>query len=369
MMPLARFVIVSYSSTMVDKQTNHQISLVNALRIVTLSVIIASVGLPIDQADATVSSIEIASAARPQATAPRRWVQTLTELGVANVRLRGMQSGDVPKAEDFGTEDSPLVRIVAVLNKQNDLLVPGKKLKLSDREAIKAYLERAGNDGAQSVTAARGKFGLTKEEFTTLFNQLSRPLQIPTRSKSLQSIVDANRNNLTLQISYDSNTKHVLSVNPEGLEEVTSLSRGTALAVLLGAEGLVLEPIKKPGKPVGLRIASKHEGKHAWPVGYDLEQSPRETCPKLFEQINVEIDGYTLAEAVKAISAQIEGLPIVWDRFALRSNGIIPETQQVKLARTKTFYKRIIDRLLFQARLSGDLRIDETGTPFYWVSK
>ena len=340
-----------------------------AIHVAAIAIIITTSLLMTDDARAAVSSIEIASAARPQATAPRRWVQLLTDLGVGNVRLRGMQPGDAPKAEDFGTADSPRVRIVAILNSKNELLVPGKKLRLSDQETIKAYLERAGKDGAQSVTAARGKFGLTKEEFTKLFNQLKRPLALPTRDKTLQAIIDANQNGVTLPITIDPTLRSVLKVEPEGLAEVKDLSRGTALAVLVGGEGLVLEPIKEPGKPVGLKLVNQHDAKHSWPVGYDIQQSPRETCPKLFEQINVEIDGYTLAEAVKAVSAQIEGLPIVWDRFALRSNGIIPETQQVKLARTKTFYKRIIDRLLFQARLSGDLRIDETGTPFYWISK
>lgn len=340
-----------------------------AIRFAALAIAIAISLLMTNDARAAVSSIEIASAARPQATAPRRWVQLLTELGIANVRLRGMQSSDVPRIEDLGTADSPRVRIVALLNSKNELIVPGKKLRLSDQEAIKAYLERAGKDGAKSITAARGKFGLTKEEFTTLFNQLKRPLTLPARKKTLQAIIDANQNGVTLTITIDPLLRSVLKVEPEGLAEVKDLSRGTALAVLVGGEGLVLEPTKEPGEPVGLKLVNKRDAKRFWPVGFDIEQSPRETFPKLFEQINVEIDGYTLAEAVKAISAQIEGLPIVWDRFALRSHGIVPETQQVKLARTKTFYKRIIDRLLFQARLACELRIDESGTPFYWVSK
>ena len=341
----------------------------SAIRLTVLTLVVATCLLTTSEVRAVVSSVEIASAARPQATAPRRWVQLLTDLGVANVRLRGMQPSDVPMAEDFGTADSPHVRIVGVLNSKNELLVPGKKLRLSDQESIKAYLERAGKDGAESVKAARGKFGLTKEEFTTLFNQLKRPLTLPAREKTLQAIIDANQNSATLPITIDPLVRSVLKVEPEGLAEVKDLSRGTALAVLVGAEGLVLKPTKEPGKPVGLRLVNQRDAKNSWPIGYAIEQSPRETCPKLFEQINVEIEGYSLAEAVKAVSAQIEGLPVVWDRFALRSNGIVPETKQVKLARTKTFYKRIIDRLLFQARLSGDLRIDETGTPFYWVSK
>jgi len=41
----------------------------------------------------------------------------------------------------------------------------------------------------------------------------------------------------------------------------------------------------------------------------------------------------------------------------------------VKLARTKTSYKRVIDRILSQARLASEVRVDEAGVPFLWISR
>lgn len=336
-----------------------------------------------------VSSIEISSMARPQASETKKWLKLLNELGVSNVRLRTYQRGDQPTAEDFGTEATPRVRLLALLNERGELVVPGGKFTLRDRSKLADYLKRAGTEGAGSVTAKRGMFGLTEAEFGTLFKKLSQPLlNVSSSTKpsapKLKTLIEQLNDPIRLPVEVDPMVVGAMQVVPEGYGEIINLGKGTALAILLRGEGLALHPQSKPGQGVILKVvnqtnadASKlngaklndSESKTAWPIGYRPEGSPRETFPKLFERIDVEIDGYTLAEAIGAVGAQLEGMPIVWDRFALRSNGITPETLQVKLAKTRTYYKRILDKLLFQARLKGELRIDEMGQPFYWITK
>ena len=41
---------------------------------------------------------------------------------------------------------------------------------------------------------------------------------------------------------------------------------------------------------------------------------------------------------------------------------------KVSLPEAKTFYKKILDRVLGQAKLTMELRIDEAGKPFLWIS-
>ena len=85
------------------------------------------------------------------------------------------------------------------------------------------------------------------------------------------------------------------------------------------------------------------------------------------EFLNVEIEGYTLQEAIDAIAPRLK-LPIFWDHAAFAEHKIDPATIQVHVPRTRTFYKRILDRVLAQARLA-ELRVDEAGTAFLWISK
>ena len=47
---------------------------------------------------------------------------------------------------------------------------------------------------------------------------------------------------------------------------------------------------------------------------------------------------------------------------------IDPTTAAVSLPETTTYYDRILDRLLFQAKLKYQLRTDEAGKPFLWIT-
>jgi hypothetical protein len=48
---------------------------------------------------------------------------------------------------------------------------------------------------------------------------------------------------------------------------------------------------------------------------------------------------------------------------------INPNKIPVKLPAKKTFLKNAVDKLLSQARLASEIRIDEAGTAFLWVTQ
>jgi hypothetical protein len=91
-------------------------------------------------------------------------------------------------------------------------------------------------------------------------------------------------------------------------------------------------------------------------------------APSLFVTRNAEIDGYSLDEALAAIGPLLK-IAMYLDRAALKTHHIEPEKLQVKLAKTRTTYKRVIDRILAQAHLGSEIRIDEAGVPFLWITR
>jgi hypothetical protein len=62
-------------------------------------------------------------------------------------------------------------------------------------------------------------------------------------------------------------------------------------------------------------------------------------------------------------------VPLYIDHAALAAFKIEPAKVQVSLARAKMSYKRLLDRVLAQARLGCTLRVDENGTVFLWVTR
>ena len=333
--------------------------------------LLLALSLVASAASAKVVSVEIAASTGPQATAHQKWLQRFNELGVSNVRIRGASGREEPRVEEFGEPGRPMTKLHGVLARGDVLLLPGGKFKLSQRQALADYLARLDAEGAEEFMAPRGQFGLKRDEFERVFSALTAPLGRLDEGATLGDAVRTIGTELPLAI--EPAVERLLAADAEGAQELAIVSRGAALALLLRQEGLALAPHKPIGGEVELRIIEAHSAKETWPVGYKPERSPRETAPVLFEFLTVEINGYSLEEALAAIGPRLiigeAPLPILWDRFALRSERIDPSAVQVTFKPKRTYYLRIIDRLAFQARLKTELLVDESGRPFLLLTR
>lgn len=310
--------------------------------------------------------LELATERGMQITAPHEWLQLLTSLGVDNVRIRTAAPGDQPKLENLGSDDRPRYRIVGVITARQELLLPGGTFQRNDRRRIREYFERLAAEGGEAI-APRGRFGLTENELKSLHVDLAQTIDFDTKGLSARAAIDQLQTKLTLHLLLDAAAEQTIRNARPLDDEVRGLTAGTGMAIMLRPFGLVLRPEKPLGKPTLLHIAAADPDEGAWPIGWEPERSTGRVAPALMESVNVEIDGYTLAEAIGAIAPRVK-LPIFWDHAKLAERKIDPATVQVKLARTRTFYKRVLDRILAQARLAPLLRVDEAGTAFLWIT-
>jgi hypothetical protein len=326
--------------------------------------------------------LELATERGVQITAPHAWLQLLTAVGIDDVQIRGKQAGDELKVVNRGTAERPRYYVLGFLSTGDRILLPGGTFTRGDRAALMDYFDRLATDGPELLTAPRGRFGLTSRQLATVTADLARPIDFETKSQPLPAVVDRLRAKFTLKLAVDAVAARSLRSAKPVADELNGLTAGTGLALLLRREGFVLRPEKIRGQPVVLRIlidnvnslSDQTLGKtddaeiKNWPIGWELSQIPVRTAPALFEQRNAEIDGYTLAETLAAIQPRIS-IPLYLDHAALAAKDIDPATIQVRLARSRTSYKRIIDRVLSQARLHSQLRVDEAGTPFLWITR
>ncbi|MCO6046505.1 hypothetical protein NG895_21610 [Aeoliella sp. ICT_H6.2] len=314
-------------------------------------------------------SIEVVTAQGVQPTAQRELIETLTNAGADNVRLRGHQAGDKVELRTTGTDERPRYALIGVLDARGNLTLPGGKFNARSRSQLQDYFDRLGADGAEGVTAPRGKFGLTEKQTHVVRDDLTKMLGVETKGRPLPDVLkDADKvTGLRLNMD-DSAWKIVREAKPVD-DDVQMLTTGTALALLLKRDGLVLVPTKERGEEVVHRIAraADIEG-DVWPVGWKPRRAPSQLAPKMMENLNAQVEGFTLQEAMDSIAPRL-GLPVFWDHATLRAKKIVPSEIDVKLALQQTYLKRVADKLLFQARLRGELKVDEAGTPFYWISR
>ena len=322
----------------------------------------------VSAADARIA-IEVVTERGVQATAHRDWLQLLVRCGADDVRIRSHRAGDEPSLVAGGSEERPRYSVVGLLNAEGTLTLPSGRFNRRSADKLRDYLERLAADGAEGVTAELGAFGLTKKQTELVHNDLANPVGMATQGLPLADVLKAIDKATELKVRMDDGAWQVVRDAEPVADEVESLTIGSALAILFKRDGLVLVPTKERGEQVVLRIARTRDFEgETWPVGWKSDRRTSELAPAMMEQLNAEVDGFKLAEAMESIAPRI-GVPVYWDHATLRAKGIDPATIDVKLERQRTRLGRVIDRLLFQARLRGELKVDEAGTVFYWISR
>lgn len=346
----------------------------------------AATAATVEAASPAAISIEIVTERGVQSTAHRQWLQLLASIGQRDISIRSIRAGEQADIRNTGTPQRPRYRIVGVLDASGTLTLPGGKFQQRSRSQLSDYLDRLANDGPEDLTAKKGRYGLTKKQFEDVHAELSQTLEIPTQGRRLGDLLREVADSMELELSIDSKAQaHVERAEPL-TDETKELTFGTALALLLRRDGLVLVPEKSRGKEVQLRVARLADvapvgqdasGKEyreeelaeiVWPVGWKSDAQRRQLAPAMMEYLNAQIEGFTLAEAMDTIAPRT-GVPIFWDHSTLRKHQIDPTTVEVKYPKKRSQLIRVIDRLLFQARLRGELKVDEAGTVFYWISR
>lgn len=338
----------------------------HSLAVPSLSTLALSVALA---AVASADSYTLTLLTEPGAgiTASQEWSRRLAHAGIANVRIRGARHGERPDIQASDLNGGTHYRVIGVLAGGDALLLPGAKFSARDTAQLEDYLQQVVAEGAASVTASRGAYGLTKQQFEDCFAVLSQPLATDTEGKPLTAIINSVSRTSGLAVRVPDGLRTTVA-RLQCQDNLRPLSIGTALAIGLKEHGLAFAPQKPRGAPVELEVGYLKSIDPSWPIGYQPKAPVSQLAPVLLKKINVEIDGFTLAEAVGAIAPRIEA-PVLWDHAALDASRIDPDQVQVTLPRANLYYSRILDKLLFQAHLRGQLRTDEAGVVFYWISR
>jgi hypothetical protein len=325
--------------------------------------------------------LELATDRGVQITAPQEWLQLLAGIGVTNVRIRGLQAGDTPVAKNHGTAERPSYRVFGIITSR-DLRLPGGTFTLGQRAKLKDYFDRLGADGAESLTAPRGRFGLTEKELSAVLADLSQLIDFETKDQTLRAVLDRLQSKLRLKCVIDADAARAIGKAPPVADDLKNFAAGTGLAMMLRSAGLNFRPEKSRGEVVAYHIAvaspaaidqstlGKTEDQEltVWPIGWEPDEAPGAVAPTLLESRPVEIRGYSLEEALAAI-APLAKVPLLFDHAALAARHIHPANIQVELAREQLTYRRMIDRILSPARLGSQIRVDENGKPFLWITK
>jgi hypothetical protein len=297
--------------------------------------------------------------------AAQRWYQVFTELGVDNLRIRGGEAGDEIGIQKGGKPNSPAFQVTGRITAANVVELPGGKFSLRDATGLKLWLKNLAEQGIDGVTGKPARFGLSEIQYTEVQEDLTRPVAFSTLDMPADEAADKIAGSLRHKFEIAPAARQALAKRHVA-ENLSGLSAGTALALVLRPAGLVFAP-ERSGNVTQYRASLLAAGHDHWPVGWKSEKPDRDLVPDLFKFILIEIDETPLTEAAEAVQTRL-AIPFLWDHYALESQSSDPAQIVVKLPAKKLHYGLILSKILSQAKLQKDVRVDEAGKPFLWIS-
>jgi len=300
-------------------------------------------------------------------TGAQRWVDVMKDIDQTGIRIRAARAGDKVEVLNRGTETSPSYHAVGILTERNQLILLGGEFSLNDRAKLKQWVEKLQQDGVSSLTETKAAFGLTGKQLVAFHERLAKPIAFDTKDVRSGDVARQIIRGLAIEFTVTEQARRAFQLNEPVPDELKGLSSGTALAAALRPSGLVMAPEKQPGGKILLAIYDVREVAESWPIGWPLEKSVRVAAPDLYEYLPVEIKETPLADAVAAIDGRID-TPLLFDHNGMLRQRIDLAKVNVSFPRKRVQYRRVLDQVLFQGKLKTELREDEAGTAFLWIS-
>lgn len=309
--------------------------------------------------------LELVGDAKGSAMVFQEWVQLLGKAGIRNVRIRVASDADTPGIETRGTPDQPVYVVTGVVASRDLLLLPGGRFRRGDVGRLAQWLNDVAERGPTAGNEKTVALGLTAVQLDRAKAELSAPVGFSTQGMNGRQTVEKIADGMKSSLKLDRAAAEALA-DEKVEDDLAQLSQGTALAYLLRLAGYGLVP-SATGDGIRFAVEKTRPGLDVWPVGWTSEERPQESLPALFEFLNVNVRNVPAATALDAIAKRLK-TPTLVDRSALTRHGIDPAKTMVSLPNKRTTYSLALRGLLFQARMKYEVRCDEAGRPFLWVT-
>ncbi|MCC7087323.1 MAG: hypothetical protein IT427_20165 [Pirellulales bacterium] len=298
--------------------------------------------------------------------AAQQWAKILAEIGVSNVRFRGPEPGERPTVKASGTGRHAEFRITAQLNSRGAMVTPGGQFAPSDRAKLSKWLSELTSAGPENLGQSKTVFGLYPKQYDQVRSALRPKVGATTKGANPPKVLEQIRRRLELPLAVDPAIDQALAADDPVRDELQDVSLGTALAAIARPVGAVLLP-KSAGGTLELHLTLAQPDGQSWPIGWPPDdKKERDLIPMLFDFLNVDISDVPATEAIAAIQGRLK-VPFLYDHNNMLRHKI-DLSKRVTIPPGKTYYKRAIDRVLFQTGLKCEVRVDEAGEPIVWIT-
>ena len=297
------------------------------------------------------------------ATASQKWIKLLTDAGFSDVQFRPEQTGD---RIDVQGGAAGTIHVTAELDDRGSLVTTGGQFAFSDSAKLKKWVADLQGGGVEGIGQPRTVFGFTRKQLDEARQSLAAPVRFATKGVAAAKAAEQIRAGLKVKFTLDPAIEKALAADDPVRDELEGVASGTALVAIARPVSGVLVPRLVDGN-LELQLTTAKEGEQTWPIGWPpSEKDEGKVIPPLFEFINVEIDNTPAEEALSAIQSRLK-TPFLYDHNNMTRDRI-DLSKKVKVPAGKTFFRKILDKVAFQAGLKCEVRLDDSGKPIIWVT-
>jgi hypothetical protein len=236
---------------------------------------------------------------------------------------------------------------------------------MSQAAGVATWLADLARRGPNPKAEPKSVLGLSADRFQKVHDALAGAVPFSTkgmaRAEAIRKIAALAQLPIRIQATPEQGTEEDAVA-----EELQGVACGTALACALRPAGLCLAP-QSAGDRLQLIVAASKPDLEIWPIGWKSSQPDSQTLRPIFDTFNANLENVPVGKVIEVVGGRLK-VPVLWDHNALARHGIDPAKVRVNAPQSRTTYHALLRRVLSQAKLTGEIRIDEAGHPIYWVT-
>ncbi len=298
------------------------------------------------------------------------WFQLLKDVGADGVS----EMPGVPSPPKAGEKADPAIqsagprRVLAqgAIGPSGNLHFGTESFRYADRGRLQAFFKKLHAEGVPGPDPASPLWGLSKIQFDLLQAELKQPSQFDLKDQPLEKFLAELRGRTKLAIKTTPDIQQ--RTGATRLTGTTGeLSRGAALAFVLGQHGLAWEPRQGDAGGVTVLVMSREDSKRPWPVGIAPEIFTADVAPVLMTNTRYKTDNTPLAEVLTVFRRELK-MDVLLDAASLAERDFDADKLRSTVLITGGTFTSAIRKTLAPMSLKHELRIDEANRPFLWVT-
>ena len=296
------------------------------------------------------------------------WGRVLQQIGYSP-RFRSPVQGEKMRVEEGDVDGRPRVLVVAGLTADGSLEIANRRFSAADASAIDAFLRGLKQDGTTGGVG-NPRWGLTEQQFLDFSRLLSTPVQHSiTLSTPMASVKQLELPSDMAVVFADQALQASRQPRPNFAPEeldLSGLSRGTALAILLSQYGLGFRPTLTREAEFVIEIHRGGEAENLWPVGWKTIEPTPDVLPAWLKSIPFDIQDADLTSLVDAVAEKLQ-IPVYTSSSQLSAADVIlDELTWSRSGKLSPF--NMLRTVGEKFELGFDVRADEAGRLFLWTT-